>query len=223
MPGGDSDKGLGANKNEIYLSLENSTQYIDWWHEPVPGEDFDHAGSLLTTVFRPGAIYGISNKLNLYLTTALGVRSMNWFGDNVSMHHRDEHTAEDFDNAIGGMLGDSKIIFRYLLKNTGAGDGYRIILGSGLTIPSQNTLTINPFAKTDGSVVPHRHFSMSDGTYNYNSDFQVFYKRSANTVFFGGSFSIEKPIGENEYSYLLPTSAKTVRTVIDKTFSKIVS
>ena len=67
MPGGDSDKGLGANKNEIYLSLENSTQYIDWWHEPVPGEDFDHAGSLLTTVFRPGAIYGISNKLNLYL------------------------------------------------------------------------------------------------------------------------------------------------------------
>ena len=221
MPGGDSDKGLGANKNEIYLSLENSTQYIDWWHEPVPGEDFDHAGSLVTTVFRPGVIYGISNKLNLYLTTALGVRSMNWFGDNVSMHHRDEHTAEDFDNAIGGILGDSKIIFRYLLKNTGAGDGYRIIAGSGLTIPSKNTLTTNPFPKTDEAVVPHRHFSMSDGTFNYNLDFQVFYKRSANPVFFGGSISIEKPIVENEYSYLPPTSAKSVLSVIYKTFDRL--
>ena len=105
MPGGDSDKGLGANKNEIYLSLENSTQYIDWWHEPVPDEDFDHAGNILTTVFRPGAIYGITNNINLYLTTALGVRSMEWFGNSISLHHRDEHTAEEFDNAIGGILG----------------------------------------------------------------------------------------------------------------------
>ena len=221
MPGGDSDKGLGANKNEIYLSLENSHQYIDWWHEAIPGEDFEHEGSILTTVFRPGAIYGISNNINLYLTTTFGVRSMEWFGDNVSLHHRDEHSAEDFDNAIGGLLGDSKIIFRYLLKNAGAGDGFRIIIGSGLTIPSKNTLTINPFAKTDGSVVPHRHFSMSDGTYNFNSDFQIFYKRSKNPVFFGGSLSIEKPINENKYSYLPPTSAKAVLNIIYKTFDKI--
>ena len=221
MPGGDSDKGLGANKNEIYLSLENSYQYIDWWHEAIPGEDFEHEGSILTTVFRPGAIYGISNNINLYLTTTFGVRSMEWFGDNVSLHHRDEHSAEDFDNAIGGLLGDSKIIFRYLLKNTGAGDGFRIIIGSGLTIPSKNTLTINPFAKIDGSVVPHRHFSMSDGTYNFNSDFQIFYKRSKNPVFFGGSLSIAKPINENKYSYLPPTSAKAVLNIIYKTFDKI--
>ena len=221
MPGGDTDKGLGANKNEIYLSLENSSQYIDWWHEPVPGEDFDHAGSLLTTVFRPGVIYGVTDKINLYIATALGVRSMEWFGDNVSMHHRDEHSADHFDNAIGGILGDSKIIFRYLVKNTGAGDGYRIIVGSGLTIPSKNTLTINPFSKTDGSVVPHRHFSMSDGSYNYNSDFQMYYKRSTNPVFFGGSLSIEKPINENKYSYLPPTSAKALLSVIYKTFDKL--
>ena len=221
MPGGDSDKGLGANKNEIYLSLENSYQYIDWWHEAIPEEDFDHEGSIFTAVFRPGAIYGISNNINLYLTTTFGVRSMEWFGENVSLHHRDEHSAEDFDNAIGGLLGDSKIIFRYLLKNTGAGDGFRIIIGSGLTIPSKNTLTINPFAKTDGSVVPHRHFSMSDGTYNFNSDFQIFYKRSKNPVFFGGSLSIAKPINENKYSYLPPTSAKAVLNIIYKTFDKI--
>ena len=113
MPGGDTDKGLGANKNEIFLSLENSTQYIDWWHEPVPEEDFDHEGSLLSFVLRPGAIYGISNKINLYLTTTIGVRSMDWFGDNHSLHHRDEHTGDDFDNAIGGVLGDSKICLLY--------------------------------------------------------------------------------------------------------------
>jgi len=221
LPGGDSDKGLGAKKNEIYLSLENSYQYIDWWHEAIPGEPFDHEGSILTTVLRPGAIYGISNNINLFLTTTFGVRSMEWFGDNVSKHHRDEHSAEDFDNAIGGLLGDSKIIFRYLLKNTGAGDGFRIIIGSGLTIPSKNTLTINPFAKADGLFVPHRHFSMSDGTYNYNSDFQIFYKRSKNPVFFGGSLSIAKPINENKYSYLPPTSAKAVLNIIYKTFDKI--
>jgi len=221
LPGGDSDKGLGANKNEIYLSLENSYQYIDWWHEAIPEENFDHEGSILTTVFRPGVIYGISNNINLYLTTTFGVRSMEWFGDNVSLHHRDEHSAEDFDNAIGGLLGDSKIIFRYLLKNTGAGDGFRIIIGAGLTIPSKNTLTINPFAKTDDLFVPHRHFSMSDGTYNYNSDFQIFYKRSKNPVFFGGSLSIAKPINENKYSYLPPTSAKAVLNIIYKTFDKI--
>ena len=74
---------------------------------------------------------------------------MGWFGDNHSIHHRDENTSSGFNNAIGGLLGDSKIIFRYLYKNTGAGDGYRIIFGSGLTIPSKNTLTINPFKKTD--------------------------------------------------------------------------
>ena len=88
-------------------------------------------------------------------------------------------------------------------------------------IPSKNTLTINPFAKADGLFVPHRHFSMSDGTYNYNSDFQIFYKRSKNPVFFGGSLSIAKPINENKYSYLPPTSAKAVLNIIYKTFDKI--
>ena len=140
---------------------------------------------------------------------------MDWFGTNQSIHHRDEYTNSDFSNANGGILGDSKIVLRYLHKNTGAGDGYRIIFGGGIVIPSKNTITINPFKKTDGEYSPHRHFSISNGTYNYISDLQIFYKRSSNPVFFGGSFTFEKPFEQNEYSYLQPI-------VINALFSTII-
>ena len=119
MPGGNSDKGLGAKKNEVYLSIENSTQYIDWWHEQIGKEEFDHSGSLLSVIFRPGVIYGLSDRINLSFNTTLGIRSMNWFGTNQSKHHRDEYTNSDFSNANGGIMGDSKIVLRYLHKNTG--------------------------------------------------------------------------------------------------------
>ena len=124
LPGGSSDKGLGADKNEFFYSLTQSSQYIDWWHAPVPGEDFDHKGNLITSMISPGFIYGLTNNINLSLNTTLGLRVMNFDGDNESVHHRDEHSADNFENAKGGILGDTKIIFRYLLKNTGAGDGY---------------------------------------------------------------------------------------------------
>ena len=222
MPGGNTDKGLGANKNEIYFSVQNSTQHIDWWHEPVPGEDFDHEGSLLTLIFRPGLIYGLSNKINIYASTTLGIRTMDWFGTNHSAHHRDEGSNEDFINANGGILGDSRIITRYLIKNTGAGDGYRIIIGGGIVIPSKNTLTINPFLTTDGEYPPpHRHFSMSNGTYNLITDLQVYYKRSSNPVFYGGSLSFEKPFDENDYLYLPPTKIEAVFSTIYKRFDSL--
>ena len=65
MPGGNSNKGLGANKGELYYSLIQSNQHIDWWHDPVPGEDFLHKGNLITSILRPGIIYGLNNKINL--------------------------------------------------------------------------------------------------------------------------------------------------------------
>lgn len=221
MPGGNSDMGLGAKKNEVYLSIENSTQYIDWWHEQIPDEEFDHSGSLLSFILRPGAIYGLSDRINLSFNTTLGIRSMDWFGTNQSIHHRDEYTNSDFSNANGGILGDSKIVLRYLHKNTGAGDGYRIIFGGGIVIPSKNTITINPFKKTDGEYSPHRHFSISNGTYNYISDLQIFYKRSSNPVFFGGSFTFEKPFEQNEYSYLPPTVINAIFSTIYKRFDSL--
>ena len=141
--------------------------------------------------------------------------------ENESVHHRDEHTGNDFDNAKGGYLGDTKIVLRYLLKNTGVGDGYRIIMGGGLNIPSKNTLTKNPFLKVDNEYIPHRHFSMSNGTYNLISEFQFYYKRTANPVFFGGNISFEKPLKENSYYYLPPSSLKIMLSTIYKTFDKI--
>ena len=51
---------------------------------------------------------------------------------------------------------------------------------------------------------------------NYTSDIQVYYKRSANPVFYGGSLSIERPVGENEYLYLPPTKIDAVLSTIYK-------
>ena len=221
MPGGNSDKGLGAEKNQVYLSLENANQYIDWMHGPIPGENFIHEGSLSSFLIRPGAIYGLNNKFNVYFNTTIGIRTMDWFGHNHSIHHRDENTSSEFNNAIGGLLGDSKIIFRYLYKNTGSGDGYRIIFGNGLTIPSKNMLTINPFKKTDNEYLPHRHFSMTNGTYNFISDVQLFYKRSSNPVFFGGIFILEKPLKENKYMFIPGTKIDLVLSAAYKRFDKL--
>ena len=182
LPGGSSDKGLGANKNEIFYSLTQSTQYIDWWHAPVPEENFEHKGILITSIIRPGLIYGLGSKVNLSASTTLGLRSMSFNKDNESVHHRDEHSASDFDNAEGGILGDSRIILRYLLKNTGAGDGYRIILGSGITLPSKNNLTKSPFLESDeGFILNQLHtslcsyfFKMFFGFYSAKQRFWLF-------------------------------------------------
>ena len=54
LPGGNSNKGLGANKGELYYSLVQSNQHIGWWHDPVPGEDFMHEGNLITFILSPG-------------------------------------------------------------------------------------------------------------------------------------------------------------------------
>ena len=99
-----------------------------------------HEGNLITSILRPGIIYGLNNKINLSINTILGIRSMDFKGDNISAHHRNDNSTTDFENANGGVLGDSRITLNYLLKNTGAGDGYRVILGGGLSIPSKNTL-----------------------------------------------------------------------------------
>ena len=122
--------------------------------------------------------------------------------DNVSIHHRDEGSEKNFDNALGGYLGDSRIMLRFLALNAGKGQGIRLFIGGGIAIPSSNTLTSDPFFLPDPSqAVPHRHFSMSDGVYKASFETQFFVKRMNNPVFIGGTISVELPVKDSQYGY----------------------
>jgi len=185
------------------FTLNNINQYIDWWHEALPGsgEGFDHKGTLSTVVFSPGLTIGVSNYWNMSISQIIGSRHMTWEGDTTTIHHRDEGSHTDFKNAIGGLLGDTRVLFRYLLYNDGQGAGKRMFMGGGLVFPSRNTLTSDPFFLNGESKEEHRHFSMSEGVYKAVFETQYFKKRTSNPVFIGGSTTIEAPLNTNQYGY----------------------
>ena len=221
MPVGESDKGFGAEKGQLYYGIQSHYTSIDWWHDPVKGEPFKHSGSLNTFILRPSVVYGISNKYNLTLSSTLGIRSMNWNQSNVSIHHRTESSSSDFHNANGGILGDSKVMIRYLIKNQGMGTGFRIYSGGGITIPSNNQLTSDPYFLNNDEVKEHRHFSLSNGTYNYNIETQIYYKRLSNPTFLGGFIILERPFSESKYGYLPPVNLNIALSMIYKRFDNI--
>ena len=221
MPVGESDKGFGAEKGQLYYGIQSYYTSIDWWHDPVKGEPFKHSGSLNTFILRPSVVYGISNKYNLTLSSTLGIRSMNWNQSNVSIHHRTESSSSDFHNANGGILGDSKVMIRYLIKNQGMGTGFRIYSGGGITIPSNNQLTSDPYFLNNDEVKEHRHFSLSNGTYNYNIETQIYYKRLSNPTFLGGFIILERPFSESKYGYLPPVNLNIALSMIYKRFDNI--
>ena len=221
MPVGESDKGFGAEKGQLYYGIQSHYTSIDWGHDPVKGEPFKHSGSLNTFILRPSIVYGISNKYNLTLSSTLGIRSMNWNQSNVSIHHRTESSSSDFHNANGGILGDSKVMIRYLIKNQGMGTGFRIYSGGGITIPSNNQLTSDPYFLNNDEVKEHRHFSLSNGTYNYNIETQIYYKRLSNPTFLGGFIILERPFSESKYGYLPPVNLNIALSMIYKRFDNI--
>ena len=221
MPVGESDKGFGAEKGQLYYGIQSHYTSIDWWHDPVKGEPFKHSGSLNTFILRPSVVYGISNKYNLTLSSTLGIRSMNWNQSNVSIHHRTESSSSDFHNANGGILGDSKVMIRYLIKNQGVGTGFRIYSGGGITIPSNNQLTSDPYFLKNDEVKEHRHFSLSNGTFNYNIETQIYYKRLTNPTFLGGFIILERPFSESKYGYLPPVNLNIALSMIYKRFDNI--
>jgi len=221
LPVGESDKGIGALKKQFYYGIQSHFTYLDWWHDPIGKEIFDHSGSLNTFLIRPSILYGISDKWNLMVTSTLGLRMMNWNVSDASIHHRTETSLSEFDNANGSVLGDSKIILRYLVKNTGMQNGFRIYTGGGLTIPSNSVLTSDPYFLNSNTPTKHRHFSLSNGTYNYIFESQVFYKRSVNPTFFGGFIIFEKPLGESEFGYLPPNNLSITLSAIYKRFDNI--
>ena len=179
-------------------------QFIDWAHDEIAGEYFDHKGTLSAQVFTPNITIGITDWWNITFSQVFGKRVMTWDVEgSTSIHHRDEGSETDFINkngdiqAIGGLLGDSRIMLRFLALNAGQGPGLRLFLGGGIGIPSKNTLTSSPFVFDK----EHRHFSMSEGIYKAIFETQFFIKRTKNPVFAGGTFSIEQPLAESEDRY----------------------
>ena len=73
LPVGESDKGFGAEKGQLYYGIQSHFTSIDWWHDTVEGEPFKHSGSLNTFIVRPSIVYGISNKYNLTLSSTIGI------------------------------------------------------------------------------------------------------------------------------------------------------
>ena len=204
MPVGESDKGFSAQKGDIYFGVQTSYTIINWWHEALEAEQFEHSGLLNTYLLQPKGIFGISEKFNISYSTTLGLREMHWYVAEESVHHRDENTRSNFLNAIGSVLGDSRFILRYLLKDTGTEMGYRIYTGGGLVIPGSSVLTSDPFFLTGELLKEHRHFSLSSGAYKAIMETQMFLKRNVNPVFFGGFIVIDYPITESKYGYLPP-------------------
>ena len=172
-------------------------QFIDWAHDKIAGEDFIHKGTLSATIFTPNITIGLTDWWNITFSQVMGRRVMTWGVNNSSIHHRDEGSDTNFDNANGGLLGDSRLMLRFLALNAGKGPGLRLFLGGGIGIPSKNTLTSSPFV----FVKEHRHFSMSEGIYKAIFETQFFVKRTKNPVFAGGTFSFVLPLGESQYGY----------------------
>ena len=221
MPVGEADKGIGAPKGKAYYGIQLQSSIIDWWHDPIDSnEPFKHSGKLNTVLINPKIIYGLSNNINLALSTQIGIRSMVWDQKGSSIHHRTETTLESFSNAQPGWLGDSKIILRYLAKNDGMGEGLRAIFGGGLSIPSSSVLTSDPFFLQGQKKTEHRHFSLSTGSYKYIFESQLFFKRPINPLFFGGFLIYEYPIKENKFNYLSPPILNLSLSATFKRFDK---
>ena len=189
--------------------MQSSITTIDWWHEALGAEQFKHSGFLNTYLLQPKLVYGISQKLNLALNVNFGLRQMHWNVSDESIHHRNETTLSNFRNAIGSILGDSKIIVRYLINESGSELGKRFYLGTGLVIPGSSVLTSDPFFLDSELFKSHRHFSLSSGAYKGIIEGQLFVKRNINPVFLGGFIIVEHPFSKSKYGYL-PSTMGTI-------------
>ena len=184
-------------------SLDYSYEYLDWWHDDI-GEGFSHSGLLNSHVINPALTIGLSDYVNLTISHTIGKRVMDYKGLNETPHHRDEDSESNFINAVGGMRGDSRFLLRYLILNDGI-QGNRLFIGSGLAIPSKNRLTKSPFIQENGEYPEHRHFAMSEGTYQWLGELQFFRKLTPPIIFWGVSTSIAHPISKSKEGFLSPT------------------
>ena len=203
MPVGNASDGIGLFAGQIMVTANMNMQHIDWSHDPTIDEAFDHWGHLNSKILVPSITIGLSDYWNINYTQIMAIRTMGWGPHEESNHHRDESSLDDFVNANGGILGDGKLKFQYLLNNVGMQSGNRTFLGFGLMIPSNNVLTSSPFFD-EGEVEPHRHFALSDGTYKGLLELQYFNKTNYNPSFWGIKTELAIPITDSDYGYKAP-------------------
>jgi len=60
LPVGESEKGVGVAKNQIIYGVQSFFSYIDWWHEPIGKENYDHKGTLNSFIIKPSLVYGLN-------------------------------------------------------------------------------------------------------------------------------------------------------------------
>ena len=220
MPVGNASDGIGLFAGQIMISSNINFQHIDWSHDQTEGEAFDHFGHLNSTILLPSITIGLSDYWNVNYTQMIAVRTMSWGPEEVSNHHRDESSLDDFDNAKGGLLGDGKLKFQYLLHNTGMQAGNRTFIGFGLSIPSNNVLTSSPFFASGEEVEAHRHFALSDGNYKGLIELQYFKKTNYNPVFWGLKAEASIPLTDSDYDYRAGESYSLALTTLFKLNSK---
>ena len=105
------------------INFDTSLQNILWSHDELPYEPFVHEGVLNTFMFNPKITLGINDYINVTLSQQIGIREMVWQRDEPSIHHRSESTITDYikpngeKQANGGILGDTKILVKYLFPS----------------------------------------------------------------------------------------------------------
>lgn len=134
------------------LNIDGNYQHIIWSHDELDYEQFVHKGLLNSLTLNPRVTIGLSDRINITLSQAIGVRYMR-FDAQESIHHRTESTLTDFYKsdtnetlqARGGLFGDFKLKMKFLHKDTGMKEGWRIYSGLGAVVPSKSVLLADPF------------------------------------------------------------------------------
>ena len=178
------------DKGELLVGSNFSSQFIDWGHGPLEDDSPDHAGTLNSFVSDININYGLTEKWNLGMNMMIGKRTMH-FPQEESIHHRDESRSG---------IGNININLRYLSSNIAFGPGTRLFFGSGVIIPSNNTLKEDPFLAGDNGNT-HTHFDMSEGAFKLVGEIQYF-KRDTLPIVRGGILKYSSALTENDYSFM---------------------
>lgn len=186
----------------MLVGISSNFQYLDWAHdalensEPPGNISYDHIGSLSTHTLNLNITYGMSDFSNVDVSFMAVRRWMEFEGDSVTIHHRDEDAVNTNSN-YG--VGDIRIKYRYLFINDVVGAGHRLFFGGGLLIPSKHTFTENPY-KLSNEKLEHTHFTLSDG--NYKALFELQYFRRSEALFlFGGTANAAIPLNASDIGH----------------------